>query len=229
MAQESQTKPSSPKPWYKTWWGILILIIFWFISVPVFLINYIWNKTKWNQGAKIGASIAVVAVVGFILLSFGGSTPTSESESASDAVAQNTEAKTEEATSPAEPEPVLSEEEQVRKLVADQLSGNNNLKKPYIREIDVVEQPGGGWGVFVEYNAGDNLTTNLRKGSIESKMSDIYIALYTSDKDIRTASVAAYFPLVDKYGNDVDGLVYKTVLDKEEAEKVNWDAPSATL
>jgi len=42
-------------------------------------------------------------------------------------------------------------------------------------------------------------------------MSEIYIALYTSDKDIRSASVAAYFPLVDQYGNESSGVVYKSI------------------
>lgn len=123
----------------------------------------------------------------------------------------------------------LSEEEQIRKLVSEQLKGNNNLGKPYIRKIDVVKQVDRDWGVFVEYNADDSLTKNLRKIGIEKKMSEIYITLYTCGKNIRSASVAAYFPLVDKYGNESDGVVYKSILDKEEADKINWNSDPSTL
>lgn len=123
----------------------------------------------------------------------------------------------------------LSQEEQVRKLAEDQLQGTNNLKKPYVRKIDVVEQVNGGWGVFVEYNADDNLTTNLQKSGIEKKMSEIYIALYTSNQDIRSASVTAYFPLIDSFGNENDRVVYKSIFDKLVADKVNWSADSSTL
>ena len=128
-----------------------------------------------------------------------------------------------------EPAKPLSEKEQIQKLVSDQLKGTNNMKNPYVKKIDVIEQVDGGWGVFVEYNADDNLTKNLRKIGIEKRMSEIYIALYTSDKDIRSASVAAYFPLVDQYGNEFSGVVYKSILEKGEADKVNWGSDSSTL
>lgn len=135
----------------------------------------------------------------------------------------------EEQEQPSEPAKQLSEKEQIQKLVSDQLKGTNNMKNPYVKKIDVIEQVGGGWGVFVEYNADDNLTKNLRKTGIEKKMSEIYIALYTSDKDIRSVSVAAYFPLVDQYGNKSSGVVYKSILEKGEVDKVNWGSDSSTL
>jgi len=122
-----------------------------------------------------------------------------------------------------------SEKVQIKQIVANTLKGNNNMNKPYVRKIMVVKQIDGGWGVFTEYNAGDNLTSNLRIMGIKSKMSKIYAALYTSGKDIRTASVAAWFPLQDKYGNQSDGGVYKSILDKTEADKVNWQADKASL
>lgn len=117
----------------------------------------------------------------------------------------------------------------IRELIADQLKGTNNLNKPYLRNIDVVQQVHGGWGVFVEYNADDNLWNGLIKAGIEKRMSEIYIALYTSIYDIRAASVSAYFPLIDKYGKQSDGVMYKSMLSKNEADKINWAADSAFL
>jgi hypothetical protein len=131
-----------------------------------------------------------------------------------------------EAEKPTQP---LSEEDQIKQLVASQFKGKNNNGKDYIIKIKVVEQIDGGWGVFVEYNADDALSASSTKKSIYLDMSKIYTALYTSKKDIRTASVSAYFPVTDKYGNNSDALVYKTMLEEAEADKVNWDIDSSYL
>lgn len=98
-----------------------------------------------------------------------------------------------------------------------------------LRSVDVVSQIDGWWGVFVEFNSDDNLTPNLMKQGIEKQMSDIYIALYTSGIDVRTASAAGYLQPTDKYGNTNDGMVYKSLLGKDVSGKVNWQADKATL
>ena len=118
---------------------------------------------------------------------------------------------------------------EIRTIAESKLSGKNNMGEPYIRKIEVIEQIGGGYGVFVEYNADDSLTIGLRKRGIELKMGETYHAFYTSGKDITTASIAAYFPLTDKYGNTEAGVVYKTRLDRTEADKINWNQDSAYL
>ena len=123
----------------------------------------------------------------------------------------------------------LSEEEQIKQLVSSKFKGLNNLKKEYIRSIKVAEQIDGGWGVFVEYNADDVMSADSTKKSIYLDMSKMYTALYTSKKDVRTVSVAAYFPGTDKHGNTSDSLVYKTMLEKTEADKVNWGTDSSYL
>lgn len=115
------------------------------------------------------------------------------------------------------------EDEQLKQIASNQLSGKNNIGKDYLRKVDVTAQADGGWGVFVEYNAADNVSTNLRKKGIEIKMSEIYTALYTSGKDVRQVSVAAHFPLKDAGGKEFDGTVYKTVLTKDAASKINFN------
>ncbi len=97
------------------------------------------------------------------------------------------------------------------------------------RSVNVVPQVHGGYGVFVEFNGNDNLTTKMTKGGIEMDMSGLYIALYTSDLDVRSASAAAYLQLIDKYGKTSDVIVYKSILDKDVADKVNWSADNAML
>lgn len=125
------------------------------------------------------------------------------------------------------PEP--SEEDRLSALVQETFKGTSNTKKERLRKVDIVKQVGGGWGVFIEYNASENLTTNMTKKGIESDMSKAYIALYTADLNVKQATVAAYFPLRDQYGNNEDGIVYKTTLTSEVADKINWQAENITL
>jgi len=50
-------KDNKPKnEWYKSWWGIIIAILFW----PYFLVWYAWAKSKWNKATKITVTIVIV-------------------------------------------------------------------------------------------------------------------------------------------------------------------------
>lgn len=197
---------------------------FWFVIFGLILLppsaRLIARKTKHDIPRWLNVTVAVVGLFGMIGVAgqdVEKRTPAGTDNSAPVQARQD-----------APPTPI-SEEDQLKQIVADQLKGNNNMSKASLRSVNVVQQVDGGWGVFTEFNADDNLTMNMRRGGIESDMGEIYIALYTSGKDVRTASVAAYFPLVDKYGNGSDGMVYKTTLNKAEADKVNWSADGVTL
>lgn len=48
------------KEWYKTWWGIILCVLFFYILVPYL----VWTKTNWNKNMKIG--ITVVCILLFI-------------------------------------------------------------------------------------------------------------------------------------------------------------------
>ena len=125
---------------------------------------------------------------------------------------------------PASPEGAL------RGVVERVLAGRTNTDRERLRKVEVVPQVDGGYGVFVVFNADDNLTTDLQKGGIELIMCDVYTALYSSSKhDVRQASVTAYSSLVDKYGQTSDGVVYKSMLDRSTADRVNWSADRAYL
>lgn len=204
----------------------LFLLLF-FASIIALVVGLIkptaFSRFLKDRATRKGTAtiFGIAAIVFFIL--FGVTTDSSSpKQTADNTQSTNTTVATEQKEQqPAEPAKPVSEEDQIRNIVSSVLKGNNNMDQPHIRKIDVVKQVNGGWGVFVDYNADDNLTTNLRKTGIEKTMSEIYIALYTSNKDVQSASVAAYFPLVDKYGNESQEVVYKSILDKSEADKVN--------
>lgn len=173
------------------------------------------NMSKGEKaGGLIGVAIIVVVVIVIGSVIFGNSNDPKDSRAETKQQAINTD---------------LPEDQQLRQIVENTISGKNNLDKDYIKNIDITSQVDGGWGVFVDYNADDNVTTSARKKSIEMKMSEVYIALYTSNKDVRSASVAAHFPLQDSYGNESDVVIYKSVLSKSEADKVNFQANESTL
>lgn len=50
------------KVWYKTWWGVGLTIIFFYVLVPYL----VWTKTSWHKGIKVGITIvcAVIMITG---------------------------------------------------------------------------------------------------------------------------------------------------------------------
>ncbi|HEX6426343.1 MAG TPA: hypothetical protein VF008_01605 [Niastella sp.] len=122
----------------------------------------------------------------------------------------------------------LTPEGKIKDIIQKELTGNNNNDKPYLRDIDLVMENNKAF-VIINYNASENLTTNLTLVSMRSKMSDLYLKLYKSGLPIGSVSVCAYMPLIDKYGNESDDIVYTTRLANEEASKVNWNADDAMI
>lgn len=49
------SKDTIAKPWYKRWWGIIIVVLIW----PLFFGWVVWRRTKWPMAAKVGASVAL--------------------------------------------------------------------------------------------------------------------------------------------------------------------------
>lgn len=189
---------------------------------PTAFARWVKNPTRKKVGLIFGGLLLV------FFIAFGMTTDTTKTANTSTKPATQTETVKNDTTSAPEA-PALSEQDQIKKLVADQLKGQNNMKKDNLKGVEVSETEGGGWNVEVELNAGDNLSTNLRKKGIESDMSELYITLFKSGKDIRKATVTAYFPLQDQYGNVNDRAIYQSVLTKEEANKVNWNADQSSL
>jgi len=188
---------------------------------PTAFSRFIKNPTRKKVGLILGG-LFVIFFIGFGM--------TTDTKTASTSNEQATQAQTVVSEPTSTPQaPVLSEQDQIKKIVTDQLKGQNNMKKDNLKSAEVTEQEDGGWNVTVEFNASDNLSTNLRKKGIESDMSELYIALYKSGKGIKTVSISAYFPLQDQYGNVNDRVIYASTLDSEEANKVNWNTDQSSL
>lgn len=123
----------------------------------------------------------------------------------------------------------LTEEEQVKALIQKSLKGKNNMGYPYEDKIEIIQDPNGKYVVDIKYNADDNLSKGLMQTDIQMKISEILTALFTQREDVQKATVAALFPLQDKYGNPFRGDIYIAELNAEEAKKINWNIDPATL
>ena len=123
-----------------------------------------------------------------------------------------------------------SDENTIKTAVLKDLGGTNDVGGKYYRGIDVEAQESGGYGVFVDYNADEASSNKDDKVLYTEKAEQLYKTIYSqTGQDIKTASVSAWFAGTDQYGNNSDKLVYKTILDKPVADKVNWKADDATL
>lgn len=58
----SRRKEHTRKPWYKSWWGIVLVVLIW----PIFLGWLVWRKKAWPTGAKVGVT-ALLAVGAFCM------------------------------------------------------------------------------------------------------------------------------------------------------------------
>lgn len=83
--------------WYKTWWGVLIVI---FLILPFFLIWQIWAKTKWNKGIKIALTI-VIALFYIGIVSIGGTDTSTTNTAKSPTISPEATKSGAEASSPA--------------------------------------------------------------------------------------------------------------------------------
>lgn len=201
--------------------GSLIALVVGLVK-PTAFSRWIKNPTRKKVGLIFGGLVFV------FFIGFGMTTDTKTATNTTNNEAVPTEtAKNDPTTAPQAP--ALSEQDQVKALVTEQLKGQNNMKRDNLKKLEVTEQESGGWNVTVDFNASDNLSTNLRKVGIEKQMSELYIALYKSGKDVKTTTVTAYFPLVDQYGNENDRAIYQSTLTNEEARKVNWNADQSSL
>jgi len=186
-------------------------------------------KGKTSRGS-VGITFGLIMIASLIVFSFVSKPPLTEAEKAQADIDLAIEEmdKEQKAEKKQETAPALTPEEAIKGIITKELKGKNNNNKPYLRDINVAMDNNEA-SVIISYNADENLTTNLALTGIKGKMSELYTRLYKSNKPIKSVSVCAYMSLTDKYGNEKDDIVYTTVLSKEEAAKVNWNADDALL
>jgi len=72
MTTETKATEEKKAIWYKTWWGVLIVI---FLILPFFLIWQIWAKTKWGNIAKVIVTLLIIGFYTMFLAAANSDTP----------------------------------------------------------------------------------------------------------------------------------------------------------
>lgn len=132
-----------------------------------------------------------------------------------------------EATTP-DPPPSLEPPDMLRKIVADQFGDKMKSVETRRLAVDVrgnypEDESQLAWGVDVQFRAADNFTTNMTKKGIERDMMESFQALFTSAVPVGMVSIEAYMMLIDKFGNEEEGIVYGATMRSQVASQVNWE------
>ena len=117
----------------------------------------------------------------------------------------------------------------LRYAVAKELRGENNIGLPRIRSIEVAPADGVGYDVKVEYNINNPGLKSFFSMLSKMDMTKIYRAIYTSGRDVASASITAYLPIGDPAGKSPPEPVLSTTLDKKAADKADWNADRPEL
>jgi len=122
----------------------------------------------------------------------------------------------------------LDEKGKLKYLIRKELKGKVSTGKDKLRgyQVDSTEN---GYDIIVTINANEYLTENEIIKWVEKEMTKIYLMLYKSEYDTNYVQIQAYFPTMDQYGNLIDQNIYTTEIDKEIAQKINWDQDDSIL
>lgn len=65
----------------------------------------------------------------------------------------------------------------------------------------------------------------------DNDMAKVYYSIYSDNNfnDIEEVTIASFLEVTDQYGNEEEKIFYQTKLDKETAEKINWDQDEDSL
>lgn len=120
-----------------------------------------------------------------------------------------------------EPRKELTIEEQVNKIITDNIDDKNNMKKDRIVESKVVDLADGNRNIILTLNASENLSNKMTRQKMWIDSVKILEPLDALE-NIENISIEWLFPLVDQYGNEEDGRVMMFDMPKEVRDKINW-------
>lgn len=172
------------------------------------------KRRKWPWIVGIVGAITVFGIIGTAIDDGGSDDGDTEQAAAQDGSDDNENVDDE-----------LAEDERIKKAVRNAVGDETGHE---LHEVGVVESDGGEFLVTVTFEVTDVFTAGSAKTDMEDIMADTYMAVYP-EHDVHSVSVHGQAPLVDNYGNEDTKTVYSTLLEKSEADKVNWDADESSL
>jgi hypothetical protein len=148
------------------------------------------------------------------------SAPAAESAATEEATAVSPEAPTDAASEKPSgtPEPNLTPKQQVEADLAD-----SGISHPRV----LWNRPERGY-VTVKFRVGDNLTDGFIRLGIADDVFSAAEAFRDSGVKYDRLLFEGTFPLVDKYGNESQGTVFRTQLKRSTVNKINYDNVTVT-
>jgi len=125
----------------------------------------------------------------------------------------------------------LSQKEEVVYKDTRVKSQIENIVKKTNRTARVeVTKNGNKYNVFIVFPASDNaFGDKYIKIGIQEDMTELYKVLFNSGLPISVVRIGAVFPVIDRYGNESNDIVYATELRETEAKRVNWSQDAGFL
>jgi hypothetical protein len=107
----------------------------------------------------------------------------------------------------------------VEEVVVDQIGEKNNMGENTIISIQTERD-----GLWINYHASENFTSNMTRGGIKSDMVDVFSNLNNDILDeFYNVTIVAELPLVDPEGNKSVENVMTVSLTTEKIGEINWD------
>lgn len=219
--EEGSAKGIPLKPrWQAPTWVLILSLLFFFPLGAVLL----WRYSDWTKSLKWIAT-AISFIIFAAALSSGGDDPAEVASSVKKTEPVATpiiESSPSPSPSPEPPPAPKSPEERIEAAMKKEFSGKSNNDRPKFQSIEINGTEETGFVVQVVFNADDNLTCRFRRRGIESDMRDAYQVLFTKF-NVTRATMEALFPLIDKFGKEEDGTIYRTLMTREIASQINWE------
>jgi hypothetical protein len=96
---------------------------------------------------------------------------------------------------------------------------NDTPAQPKLRAFEYFSEAG---KMNVDFNMDQNLTRDWTRDGLKMQMSDLYIAIYhESEPAVKSASLRAWGPVTDRYGNNSYAMLIGTTLEGTETSKIN--------
>ena len=121
-----------------------------------------------------------------------------------------------------EPKKELTIEDQVSKIITDNIGDKTNMKKDRIVESKVFDLGDGTRNIILTLNASENLSNKMTRQKMWMDSVEILEPLDALE-NIENISIEWLLPLVDQYGNQEDGRIMMFDMPREVRDKINWE------
>jgi len=197
------------------------------VSIILLVINIIRKKPKKKTLISLGICL-VLFVIGIAITpsnNDGNAEAQANLENNEDVVAADSES-VQEGIKENDEETKTDITSVIEKAIEEVVGTTNNMDSNSISELNVNDNFGtdeeGDKIILATLNASDNLTQNMIKGGILLDSVGVFKNLFEID-GVSEVALKWDFPLVDQYGNKELGTIVKITLDKEIADKINWE------